>query len=332
MASIGNESITLPGNISLQLQGHVADNPNGYCYSGINGEAVLSMNPAQPDSVYGHYAASDGKSFILEYCGSNSYVVKELDTVTMAEEGEPSLDIDDAIDIFTIYYIIDTLKAEVDNTTIVEYSVKFYYTEELEADTADLDGFLQLVIDETNQGYVNSGIPLRIKAHCPQKVDIAESGDASQLLNALTNLNGGNYETTRDGADAAALIVLNLDYCGVAWLNTISSGKTFSVTAKSCATGYYSFGHEIGHNIGAHHNPEVATNNAFPYGRGHLIEQGTAATGYRTIMAYYKAGYRTRVNYWSNPSINYPLTGTATGVAEVSNNAAVLTSKGLILQ
>jgi hypothetical protein len=59
----------------------------------------------------------------------------------------------------------------------------------LEADTADLNGFLQQVIDETNQGYENSGIPLRIKSHCPEKVDIVESGSADKLLTAITNLN-----------------------------------------------------------------------------------------------------------------------------------------------
>jgi hypothetical protein len=121
--------------------------------------------------------------------------------------------------------------------------------------------------------------------------------------------------------------VLNLDYCGYAWMHTLNSGKTFSVTAKSCATGYYSFGHEIGHNIGANHNKEVASNYKFSYGLGHLIEAGSAATGYRTIMAYNEAGHATRVNYWSNPSVYYPKTGTPTGVAGVSNNAALLTAQ-----
>ncbi len=37
--------------------------------------------------------------------------------------------------------------------------------------------------------------------------------------------------------------------------------------------GYYSFGHEIGHNIGADHNPEVARNKVYPYGYGHLIQK-----------------------------------------------------------
>merc|ERR550517_1959205 len=69
---------------------------------------------------------------------------------------------------------------------------------------------------------------------------------------------------------------------------------------KSCAVGYYSFGHEIGHN--------------------HLIEKG-----YRTVLAYNSPGYSTRVNYYSNPAINYPGTGTSTGVNGLSNNARVIT-------
>ncbi len=55
-ASIGNEMLTIPENIRLQLQGFVAVNPIEYfCYSGQYGES-----------------GSDGRSLILEYCGSNS--------------------------------------------------------------------------------------------------------------------------------------------------------------------------------------------------------------------------------------------------------------------
>ena len=41
-------------------------------------------------------------------------------------------------------------------------------------------------------------------------------------------------------------------------------------------------------------------------------------------MAYQVEGHEKRVNYYSNPDIVYPGTGTPTGVAGVSNNAAVL--------
>jgi hypothetical protein len=214
-----------------------------------------------------------------------------------------------------------------DNTTLVEYSVKIYYTAEVEADTADLEGFIQLIIAETNQGYINSNIPLRVKSHCPEKVtSIIESGNMEYLLEDLTNLNN-DLAVTRDGADVAALIALYADGCGLAWFDALANGQTFSITKKSCATGYYSFGHEIGHNIGATHDPYAGSNNVFPYGHGHLIEAGAASTGLRTIMGYARTGHDTRVNWWSNPDVIHPETLTPTGVVGLSNNAAVLTMR-----
>ena len=58
-----------------------------------------------------------------------------------------------------------------------------------------------------------------------------------------------------------------------------SAKYTFSVTKKSCAVGYYSFGHEVGHNIGLMHNPATGANKYYPYGTGHLIAAGSAKTG-----------------------------------------------------
>ena len=93
---------------------------------------------------------------------------------------------------------------------------------------------------------------------------------------------------------------------------------------QSCALGYYSFGHELGHNFGAQHNKETNHEAFLPYGRGHLIQQGgSASEGYRTILAYYATGHATRVNYYSNPSVRYPVTGTPTGVAGQADNARV---------
>ena len=321
----GQKELSFPGDPTFQYQGKVPGNKNGYFYSSDDGEAIFNINPNRPSSIHGHVATADGKHFTLEFCGRKTYAWKEIDTanINMVEKGELALDNEksEGNEGPELVAITD------DNTTIVEYSVKIYYTKEVEADTADLEGFFQQIIDETNLGYENSGIPLRIKAHCPEKLDIKETGKAQKLLNTLTNLNKKDYAKTRDGADVAALLVMELNYCGIAWINTINNGQLFSVTAKSCATGYYSFAHEIGHNIGANHNKEVASNPKYPYGLGHLIKRGSASTGYRTIMAYSKKGHEQRVNYWSNPSVKLSLTGTPTGVAGVSNNAALLTAQ-----
>ena len=40
-------------------------------------------------------------------------------------------------------------------------------------------------------------------------------------------------------------------------------GRTVTITRKDCALGYYTFGHELGHNFGCTHNPENDTNTIF---------------------------------------------------------------------
>ena len=54
--------------------------------------------------------------------------------------------------------------------------------------------------------------------------DFVDSMSSSELLNC---------------ADAAALLVEDFDSCGIANVDVTSSCRAFSVTMKSCATGYY---------------------------------------------------------------------------------------------
>ena len=123
----------------------------------------------------------------------------------------------------------------------------------------------------------------------------------------------------RKTADSAHLLVLNTESCGAAFQASIQSRLTVSLARKSCALGYFTFGHELAHNFGCGHDPGTYSNNIYPGGHGHLIQGGL-----RTILAYRAAGHTTRVNYYSNPSVLYPPTNTATGLQQLSNNAAVL--------
>ena len=58
-----------------------------------------------------------------------------------------------------------------------------------------------------------------------------------------------------------------------------------------------------------------------------LLTQGAANTGLRTIMAYPAPGHPGQGvrNFWSNPRMILPETGTPLGVEGVSDNARVLT-------
>merc|ERR550539_255968 len=134
----------------------------------------------------------------------------------------------------------------------------------------------------------------------------------------------GSTSALRNTADSAYLLAKDFNSCGVGYLATYANGLTVSIAQKSCALGYYTFAHELGHNYGCHHDPAVADNTYFSYGHAHHILQGAGTEGYRTILAYSATGYRTRTNYYSDPSITHPVTQTATGVAGLSDNARVI--------
>ena len=133
----------------------------------------------------------------------------------------------------------------------------------------------------------------------------------------------------RGGADAANLLVDRWrNYCGKALQNSIGSGRTISVVRKDCAAARYVLGHEIGHNIGLDHEMAKGGNKHYPYGHAHQISHSpdSESPKYRTIVGAggKKSERPFRGNYYSNPDIIFPLTGTPTGVAGVSNNARIL--------
>ena len=78
------------------------------------------------------------------------------------------------------------------------------------------------------------------------------------------------------GADLVSLFIAGTSLCGIAWLITAQSNAfeafAFSVVARICVTGNYTFGHEMGRNMGLQHdraNPSV--DRVFPFSRGAWI-------------------------------------------------------------
>ena len=79
---------------------------------------------------------------------------------------------------------------------------------------------------------------------------------------------------------------------------------------------------------GLAHNPESGNNKkSFPHGQGYLIEgkDGIASSGAQTIMAI-KEGQK-NANFYSNPRVTYPPTGTKIGISATADNARVLTEQ-----
>ena len=87
-----------------------------------------------------------------------------------------------------------------DKTTVTTFSVKIYYTREFKSATTDIQGFIQLIIDETNRGFVNSKVPIRIKLHCVEAADINDisvSGKDGCFKN-LFHFSSQKLNTTQD--------------------------------------------------------------------------------------------------------------------------------------
>jgi hypothetical protein len=189
---------------------------------------------------------------------------------------------------------------------------------------ADIYGLAQLAVAETNMSYSNSGVVHRVRMVAFYGTNYYDSGNMTTDRNRF-RINGDGYmdevHILRDAyrADVGVLITDVGYYCGIASAIYASSSTAFVVVAQNCATGYYSFGHEIGHLHGCRHNTQADPNTTpFAYGHGYYYQAG----GWRTVMSYNCPGGCTRIPYWSNPNVTYG--GVAMGTANTNDNHRVL--------
>ncbi len=198
------------------------------------------------------------------------------------------------------------------------------YTPVAEVQAGNIDALIQLAIDETNESYANSAVSPRVRLVHSYETAYVESGNMVTDRNRFRIPGDGHMDEihglrTAHGGDIAILITGNGGFCGIAAAILADTSTAFAVVGQNCATGYYSFAHEIGHLQGARHNPQAdPTNNPFPWGHG-LFH---APAHWRTVMSYNCPGNCTRLKYWSNP--NVALGGVPTGIAPTNYNVRVL--------
>lgn len=189
---------------------------------------------------------------------------------------------------------------------------------------------IDLAFSETNIGYQNSNVNHRINLVRAELTSYVESGSTSTDLTRLQGTTDGymdDVHVTRDFY-SADLVHLFGDYVGISCGRAYVGGGAswaFGLTSYHCATGNYSFGHEIGHNMTALHDRQTQgqLGNSVNYNYGYYYP----SENWRTIMSYnnaacVQAGNCTRLNYWSNPNVPHPTTSTPMGIAEGTTNAA----------
>jgi len=317
--ALGVEDLELPNNITVQFSNMIPGENDGYHYMSVQAEVVLTFNN-KTNVLFGHVSTEDGRSYVIEDCGQEGHVFKEIDVSKLGE------DVGIAVNSTEHADKLDFTNSSNRQGQISTYSVKVYYTPEFAASTSNVHRHIDRVITVTNQGYMNSRVNLRVKLHCIEMATLHDIPNARKLLDDFTVMKG-SWERVRGSADAAVLFTDSLgDVCGIGWVDSMKRGRTFSVVQKYCE---YTFGHELGHNIGLEHNKEYDTDKIVkPYAYGHLIAPGDGQRPkYYTIMSYARKGHYKQVNYYSNPRINLPMTGTPLGVEEEADSARLLNER-----
>ncbi|MBW3571532.1 MAG: zinc-dependent metalloprotease [Gemmatimonadetes bacterium] len=207
-------------------------------------------------------------------------------------------------------------------------NVMVVYTASAATAAGTIGSKIQLAVDETNQSYVNSGINITMNRVYTAQVSYSESGRSfSNHVNYLKGTTDGYMDIVHSwrntyAADVVVLVVNDNEACGMAAAIKAVASSAFAAAHYTCITGYYSFGHEIGHLQGARHDRYVDSNTSpYPYGHGFI----PSTKNWRTIMAYgNNCSNCTRIQWWSNPLKTYPATGQVMGTAAHEDNARVL--------
>ena len=277
------------------------------------------------DGAFMAHVASALGVYEVSFAGDNLYRSIQIDQSKFVDH-DPAAKFDAPGEVISE----GSLGATADSAAQIDIMV--VYTDDARAaagSTAAMKATILTALNETNQSYANDGITTRLRLVHVQEYSYVESGDLFTDLDRVTNTTDAYFTTVHSlrntyAADMVSLIVENGGaYCGLANAIMATASNAFQVTARSCATGYYSFGHEFGHLQGARHDVYAdPSTTPYSYGHGYVHTGTTAATRWRTIMAYdakcQSLGYScTRLQWWSNPAKTW--LGAAMGNAQSKN-------------
>ncbi|HZI63468.1 MAG TPA: M12 family metallo-peptidase [Thermoanaerobaculia bacterium] len=190
---------------------------------------------------------------------------------------------------------------------------------------AEIKALIHNAVDLTNTSFANSGVAATARLARVALHDAPESGDAPQDLERLSQDQEVRDLRQSVHADVVALFTADGgDWCGYGWYFSGLPESGYSVTAAPCAVSYIIFPHELGHNLGADHDPQHAVRPA-------PARDFVAPGEFRTLMAYAEAcnGDCPVIPHFSSPRVNYQ--GRPTGVAGKQDNASVLAANAPVV-
>jgi hypothetical protein len=327
-----NTRLSIPDGDALSFTGRKTDvkDENNFVWTGsvpgVSGEAILVVHDGK---ITGSIKDRQGVLYRVEPLGDSIHAVIKVDQRQFPPDHPPSFDQKakehrSALRPHRPSPDSKSPDSKKDGPVVIDVMVP--YTPSARTAVADIAATIQLAVAEANQSYVNSGINIKLNLVSSFELSYSEAGKTyDTILADFVADPTVNAKRNSSNADLSAAIINQTDYCGLADTIRADASTAFALVHYDCATGYYSFAHELGHLQGARHNESNdPTTTPFPYGHGlqHLV-----APAWRTIMAYDCPGGCPRLQYWSNPDITY--NGIPMGTAGTNNNARVLNETAL---
>ena len=285
----------------------------------VNGRVVIGT-VRMPDAVYTIRTAGDG-----------TYVIRQIDESSLPPLGEP---LEGPLSPRDAPAQADDVPPD-DGSEIDVMVVYTPLAKHREGGRAAIEALIDLFVAETNQAYANSGVIHRIRLVLREEVDYIEGGNSSIDLIRLRRDSDGYMDHIHElrnvyAADLVHIVIGRGDVGGRAYSNRGDDESVgFGLTNSP---GGLVFAHELGHNMGLHHDRyEVGVPVAgshYGYVNQRAFEPGAPESSrWRTIMAYPSQCWNLArfgcpwVSYFSNPENTYK--GDPMGVSVESTSRGV---------
>ncbi|OUS29013.1 hypothetical protein A9Q99_10400 [Gammaproteobacteria bacterium 45_16_T64] len=264
----------------------------------------------------------NGQLYKIEPENNQVHSIKEIDTTSYPSDHPNAQSDVDVLSTIPKAMSGDTVASSAD--AVVNVSVLVLYAASVSGNVSDVNALVDLVIDETNQTYIDSGLnqSLQLSLVGTVAVDFAEM-TYPEMLSSLASRSDGVLDDVHQlrldhEADVVVLLSSESDYCGYGYVGA-DYDTAFAVVNYACASGNFSFAHEIGHLVGARHDIQNDSS-SYPYAYGHGFQSPSLA--FRTIMSYNCGnGDCPRVGFWSSPDNLFG--DEVMGQADTSNNVRV---------
>ena len=301
----GSADITLQGNIKTRY-------PNGskLWVGNVESDPFSSALLTQHGKAFAGVIRFEDRVFKLQQAQGGNHILMEVSPNEPMPEADPVQADTTGSTTSTATSGDVTASSQIDIMVVYSSDTRSKYGG-LDNSIDGVNAHIALAIAESNQAYANSQIyaQLRLVHTSEVRNSLGDSGSDLFALRSTSDQEMDHIHSLRDqyGADMVSWFNEMPDSCGRAYVNTgdISADAAFgfSVVRSSCATGYFSTAHELGHNMGSAHDIDnYGTAGIYTYSHGYQDPNGN----FRTVMAYNcPSPGCTRQQFFSNPNLAF---------------------------